>query len=86
MRSRQLDEHPLCAWCEREGRVTVATVVHHVVPHKGDWDRFLDGPFLSLCKDHHDDEAKEIEYRGYHGAVDVNGYPIDPNHPSNRKN
>lgn len=38
-----LAAHPLCEMdCAREGRVTVATVVDHVVPHKGDpvlfWD------------------------------------------------
>ncbi|MDW3204587.1 MAG: HNH endonuclease signature motif containing protein [Alphaproteobacteria bacterium] len=39
-----LAKHPLCEMdCEAEGRVTPATVVDHIVPHKGDralfWDR-----------------------------------------------
>lgn len=30
-----LKEHPLCAECERQGRLTRATVVDHKIPHKG---------------------------------------------------
>lgn len=49
-----LRKHPLCAHCQAEGRVTAATVVDHIVPHKGDpvafWDRTNWGP---LCAPHH---------------------------------
>lgn len=41
-RRRYLREHPLCADCERAGRVTAATVVDHIVPHRGDAVRFWD--------------------------------------------
>lgn len=38
-----LNKHPLCVTCKRGGRVTQATVVDHIVPHKGDkalfWSR-----------------------------------------------
>jgi len=33
---RYLGVHPLCAECERAGRLTAATGVDHIVPHKGD--------------------------------------------------
>lgn len=85
VRQQQLDRVPLCEWCTKDGKTTVAVVVHHLIPHKGDWNRFITGPFASLCADHHDDQAKEIEYRGYHGAVGTDGYPLDPNHPANRR-
>lgn len=31
-----LAQHPLCAECQRQGKVTPATEVDHIVPHKGD--------------------------------------------------
>lgn len=31
-------QHPICAECERQGRVTPAHVVDHIIPHKGDHD------------------------------------------------
>lgn len=50
-----LDEHPLCVYCQREGRVVVATVVDHVIPHKGDQSIFWDRDnWQSLCKQCHD--------------------------------
>lgn len=35
-----LAEHPLCVECERAGKVEAATVVDHIVPHKGDQVKF----------------------------------------------
>jgi len=47
--------HPLCAECERQGRVAAATVVDHIVPHRGDMQLFWDpNNWESLCKPHHD--------------------------------
>lgn len=48
-----LDSHPLCAECERHGRTTAATVVDHVIPHKGDQSLFWDSdnwqPLCGTC-------------------------------------
>lgn len=30
-----LSKHPLCAVCLMQGRRTLATVINHIVPHKG---------------------------------------------------
>ena len=42
-RAAYLAHHPLCAACQALGRVVPATVVDHVVPHRGDpvlfWNR-----------------------------------------------
>ena len=58
-----LRKHPLCVYCEREGRVTAATVVDHIVPHCGDMKAFWDfGNWQSLCKPCHD-SVKAIEER-----------------------
>jgi len=47
--------HPLCDECARHGRVSAATVVDHIKPHKGDralfWDR---DNWQPLCKPCHD--------------------------------
>jgi 5-methylcytosine-specific restriction protein A len=47
--------HPLCAECGRQGRVTPATVVDHIVPHRGDMVKFWDSRnWQPLCKPCHD--------------------------------
>ena len=37
-----LARHPLCAECQRHDRLTPASVVDHIIPHRGDTDRFWD--------------------------------------------
>lgn len=50
-----LTQHPLCAECERHGKLTPATVVDHIVPHRGDQERFWDtANWQALCKPCHD--------------------------------
>ena len=52
-----LQEHPFCVECLKETppRYTKATVVDHIVPHRGDpkvfWDK---SGWQPLCKRHHD--------------------------------
>lgn len=49
-----LRAHPLCAYCDREGRVSAATVVDHVVAHRGDMKVFWDkANWMSLCASCH---------------------------------
>ena len=46
-----LQAHPLCVECMKAGRLTPATVVDHVVPHRGDVKLFWDeGNWQALCK------------------------------------
>jgi 5-methylcytosine-specific restriction endonuclease McrA len=61
-RAAHLAAHPLCVMCQAAGRVTTATVVDHITPHRGDKTLF-DGPVQSLCKPHHDGEKRVIEHR-----------------------
>jgi len=50
-----LKRAPLCAECQRQGRVTLARIVDHVKPHKGDQDLFWDtSNWQPLCKPCHD--------------------------------
>ena len=80
-RKRQLAEHPLCTMCERRGIVTVATVADHVTPHNGDPDLFWYGELQSLCASCHSGAKAMQERHGYSQGCDVDGMPIDSNHP-----
>jgi hypothetical protein len=64
IRARQLQAQPLCERCEREDRITAATTVNHKIPHRGDWELFIGGPFESCCKPCHDSVVQAEERRG----------------------
>lgn len=50
-----LARNPLCVECRRAGKLEPATVVDHIIPHRGDKRLFWDmGNWQSLCKLHHD--------------------------------
>jgi 5-methylcytosine-specific restriction endonuclease McrA len=45
--------NPLCAMCERQGRVTATALVDHIEPHRGDmtlfWDKSNWQPLCTTC-------------------------------------
>jgi 5-methylcytosine-specific restriction endonuclease McrA len=85
-RAFQLQVHPLCVLCEREGRTTEATIADHVVSHEGDWNRFVLGELQSLCVECHNRKSAGGVSRGYSDAIDpATGFPLDPAHPFNRR-
>ena len=50
-----LNAHPFCVMCEQEGFFRKATVVDHIVPHRGNEELFWDrSNWQPLCKKHHD--------------------------------
>jgi 5-methylcytosine-specific restriction endonuclease McrA len=57
-----LKQHPLCAMHQHMGQVVAATVVDHIIPHKGDtalfWDRTNWQPLCKLC---HDSTKQRLE-------------------------
>ena len=62
-----LAAHPLCVRCMEQGRYRKATVVDHIIPHRGDEDLFWDRDnWQALCKPCHDHktwtEDKKPEY------------------------
>lgn len=60
-----LNSHPLCVYCERDDRVTAASVVDHVIPHRGDMTLFWDRTnWQSLCRPCHDIVKKLEESAG----------------------
>lgn len=61
-RARFLSANPLCAYCQRQGRYTAATVVDHITPHRGDADLFWDeANWQALCSPHHDGDKRREE-------------------------
>ena len=66
--SKYCEAHRLCEECLKEGRYVKATVVDHVVPHRGDptlfWDR---SNWRGLCKSCHDKKTgREDSHPTYH--------------------
>jgi 5-methylcytosine-specific restriction protein A len=54
-RRAYLAEHPLCRRCEQEGQLTAASIVDHIVPHRGDPVLFCEPTnHQPLCKPCHD--------------------------------
>lgn len=58
LRKRYLAKHPLCVKCEQAGKLTPATVVDHIIPHRGNqalmWD---EDNWQALCKPCHDNKT-----------------------------
>lgn len=68
-RNRFLKANALCVKCKEQGRLTKATVVDHIKPHRGDKVLFWDeSNWQALCKSCHDkktmteDRYKEYKY------------------------
>jgi hypothetical protein len=86
LRDQQLNREPLCERCKAQGIITAATVVNHRRPHRGDWALFVDpANHESVCKDHHDTLVQREEARGHAIGTGLDGRPVDPEHPWNRK-
>lgn len=79
LRANFLRRHPLCVFCEREGRLELATVVDHIEPHKGDRLKFWRGPFQALCKTCHDSTKQSEEKSGrQRWTIGLDGWPVMP--------
>lgn len=77
-----LAANPLCVKCKELGRITAATTVDHIIPHKGDqrlfWRR---SNWQSLCTTHHSATKQAEEKQGRLIGCDASGRPLDPSHP-----
>ena len=80
-RTRFLRENPYCKLCHDAGRLTRATVVDHIEPHKGDkrlfWDRSNHQPLCAPC---HNGPKKASEMGDPRRGADASGMPLDPQH------
>jgi hypothetical protein len=64
-----------------QGYNTVATIVDHVVPHRGDRNSFVLGQLQSLCESCHNSVKQNVERHGFDRTIGLDGMPIDPRHP-----
>jgi len=81
LRLQQLKKSPICGYCDSQGRVTIANIVDHIKPHKGDEILFYKPSNLqSMCKQHHDSTKAREEHSGVTLGGDKQGIPIDPSH------
>ena len=62
-----LRKHPLCVYCQKDGRTVAAKVIDHIVPHRMDMKLFWDSEnnWQSLCVSHHN--AKSAKEGGNFG-------------------
>lgn len=71
--------------CSAMGRVTSATVVDHIVPHRGNNELFWDkSNWQALCKPCHDRHKQRLEKSGTEVGCGLDGVPIDKTHHWNR--
>ncbi len=68
VRKQFLQEHPFCIRCQQNNKLTPATVVDHMIPHRGDQVLFWDKTnWQPLCKQCHDKKTMtEDRYQTYH--------------------
>ncbi len=84
-REAYLRAHPLCAGCKAAGKITPASDVDHIAPHRGERKLFWDREnWQSLCTSCHSSHKQREERRGYSSALGPDGWPVDPRHPANR--
>src|SRR5690625_4181694 len=77
-RKGYLRKYPLCRMCEEKGYTVIASVVDHVIPHRGDMRIFWDSDnWQPLCVQCHNSDKARQEGRGKpRQAFDENGWPI----------
>ncbi len=91
-RAGYLSHHPLCIEHERQGQYIQATVVDHIVPHKGNMVLFWDSDnWQPLCEACHDSKTAREDggFGNKAGArpaqgCTVDGLPTDKRHHWNR--
>ena len=73
----------LCEDCSSEGRLTLATVVDHIIPlaHGGP---DTDETTRNLCDEPNRQRTAEQFGHDYRHGSDIDGRPKDPDHPWNR--
>ncbi len=81
LRALFLQAHQFCVFCKDRGRVELATVVDHIIPHRGDMELFWDeANWQSLCTTCHNSTKKRMEMGGALPGCDDEGNPLDPGH------
>lgn len=80
-RKRFLNANPLCKEHKERGLVVEATIVDHIIPHRGNERLFWDeNNWQSLCKPCHDSHKQRFERSGHVVGCGLDGIPVDPRH------
>lgn len=67
-----LKRNPLCVFCLKKGKAEAATVVDHIIPHKGDVNLFWNTDnWQVLCKRCHDSDKQRLEKQLYNDHSNV---------------
>lgn len=75
IRAEWLRQHPTCTECAKRGRLTSATEVDHIVPHRGDRALFYEPTNLqALCKPCHSRKTAK-EDGGFGNRADPKATP-----------
>lgn len=82
LRAAVLEDEPLCRHCYAHGRVNMATDVDHINDDASNNSR---DNLQSLCHECHSRKTNADMGRSVSYGCDVNGRPLDPNHPWNRE-
>lgn len=71
-----LNHNPVCVFCARDGIVSGANVVDHIVPHKGDVKLFWDvDNWQALCEHCHNSTKQRIENGNERKTIGHDGWP-----------
>jgi len=74
MRKAYLNQNPLCVICLASGYIVSATVVDHIVPHRGDRGLFRNQKnWQALCKKCHDEKTSSEKNPRGGGAKSLEG-------------
>lgn len=85
-RLKFLQVNQLCEYCEARDIITIATVVDHRIPHRGDRELFWDeSNWVACCETCHNSYKQRIEKGGVDTACDTRGMPQDQGHHWNKK-
>ena len=85
-RAGYLAHHPFCVFCHARGQYVLAEHVDHIIPHKGDKDRFWNkANWQPLCTVCHNGAKQKQETHGVTPGCDTAGKPLDESHHWNQK-
>lgn len=66
VRAQHRERHPLCAECERNGRVTAGELVDHIVPMREGGDPWDSANHQTLCNECHQRKRAQERAAGGH--------------------
>jgi len=90
LREIQLNKYPLCADCEKRGRLRGAEEVDHIIPIKAGGAVFDPENLQSLCRRCHSRKTTVEDGGGGNPkrimpGCDAHGWPLDEEHSWNRE-